>query len=69
MLEQVSAPPYNYDAFVPENFEPWLDFENSPPLDQKAPDFFLWPLEGGASSLGGIRSEHTYTVVEFGSFT
>jgi hypothetical protein len=30
---------YNYDAFVPENFERWLNFEASPPLGQKAPDF------------------------------
>jgi hypothetical protein len=60
---------YNYDAFVPEKFEPWLNFEESPPLGQQAPDFPLWPLEGGASSLGEVWSEHTYTVVEFGSFT
>lgn len=33
---------YNYDAFVPENFEPWLNFEESPPLGRKGPDFPLW---------------------------
>lgn len=69
MPEKNSPAPYNYDAFVPENFEPWLSFENSPPLGRKAPDFPLWPLEGGASSLAGVWSEHTYTIVEFGSFT
>lgn len=64
-----SPAPYNYEAFVPENFAPWLNFGNSPPLGQKAPDFSLWPLDGGASSLNEVWSEHTYTIVEFGSFT
>ncbi len=26
---------YNYDTFVPEKFEPWLNFESSPPLGQR----------------------------------
>ena len=60
---------YNYDAFVPEKFEPWLNFENSPPLGQKAPDFPLWELEGGETKLSAVWSAHVYTIVEFGSFT
>ncbi len=61
---------YNYDSFVPANFEPWLNFGASPPLGEPAPDFPLWPLEDrGETSLKEIWSSHTYTVVEFGSFT
>ena len=60
---------YNYDEFVPEKFEPWLNFEGSPPLGYPAPDFPLWYLDGRETSLGGIWSQHTYTIVEFGSFT
>lgn len=60
---------YNYDAFVPEKFEPWLNFEASPPLGQSAPDFPLWELDGGRTRLSVIWSSYTYTIVEFGSFT
>ncbi len=60
---------YNYDAFVPANFEPWLNFEASPPLGQPAPDFPLWKLDGSETHLSKIWSGHTYTIVEFGSFT
>jgi hypothetical protein len=61
---------YNYDAFVPEKFEPWLNFDASPPLSQLAPDFPLWRLEDRQqTSLKEIWSAHSYTVVEFGSFT
>jgi len=61
---------YNYDAFTPENFEPWMNFQASPPLGQPAPDFPLWRLDDGAeSSLKAIWAEHALTVVEFGSFT
>lgn len=60
---------YNYDSFVPEKFEPWMNFEQSPPVGQKAPDFPLWTLEGAERSLSTLWSENTYTVVEFGSFT
>ncbi len=60
---------YNYDAFVPEKFEPWLNFENSPPVGIPAPDFPLWTLEGEETVLTDIWSSHTYTIVEFGSFT
>lgn len=60
---------YNYDAFVPEKFEPWMKFETSPPLGQQAPDFPLWRLDGSETRLSDIWAAHTYTVVEFGSFT
>lgn len=61
---------YNYDSFVPENFEQWLNFPASPPLGQPAPDFPLWRLEDQQqTSLSAVWTSHTYTVVEFGSFT
>ncbi len=60
---------YNYDAFVPEKFMPWMRFDESPPLGQKAPDFPLWTLDGQEVRLSAIWSQHVYTVVEFGSFT
>jgi hypothetical protein len=60
---------YNYDAFVPEQFEPWLNFAASPPLGQPAPDFPLWELDGAETRLSAVWARHAYTVVEFGSFT
>ncbi|MDP9313811.1 MAG: hypothetical protein M3R24_23520 [Chloroflexota bacterium] len=60
---------YNYDAFVPDKFERWLNFEASRPLGQSAPDFSLWDLDGRETQLSAIWSQFTYTVVEFGSFT
>lgn len=60
---------YNYDAFVPEKFTPWMNFEQSPPLGQTAPDFPLWPLVGGETTLSTLWSAYTFLVVEFGSFT
>lgn len=61
---------YNYDAFTPENFQPWMNFHNSPPLGQPAPDFPLWQLDDGDETrLKAIWSNHAFTVVEFGSFT
>jgi hypothetical protein len=61
---------YNYDAFVPEKFSPWMRFDESPPLGQPAPSFPLWRLEDGSeASLEAIWSENRFTVVEFGSFT
>lgn len=60
---------YNYDEFTPEKFLPWLNFEASPPLGQPAPDFPLWHLDGAETRLSEIWSRHTYTIVEFGSFT
>ncbi len=60
---------YNYDAFVPAKFAPWMNFAASPPLGKGAPDFPLWHLDGAATRLGEIWSRHAYTIVEFGSFT
>jgi hypothetical protein len=65
---------YNYDEFTRENVLPWLNFENSPPVGQPAPDFPLWTLGdqeryGTKTSLREIWSAHTFTIVEFGSFT
>lgn len=60
---------YNYDAFVPEKFEPWLRFDESPPLGQPAPDFPLTHLDGATTRLSEIWAAHRYTIVEFGSFT
>ena len=60
---------YNYDAFVPEKFGPWMRFHQSPPLGQPAPDFPLTALDGTSTRLSEIWSAHIYTVVEFGSFT
>ncbi len=69
MTAQDPTSRYNYDSFVPEKFGPWLNFEESPPLGKKAPDFPLWGLDGTETSLGELWTEHTHTVVEFGSFT
>ncbi|RMG90274.1 MAG: hypothetical protein D6706_19935 [Chloroflexi bacterium] len=60
---------YNYDEFTREKVLPWLNFEASPPLGQKAPDFPLWHLDGTETRLSEIWSQHLYTIVEFGSFT
>jgi hypothetical protein len=60
---------YNYDQFVHSKFEPWLNFEDSPPLGRPAPDFPLWRLDGSQTSLKEVWSSHAHTVVEFGSFT
>lgn len=60
---------YNYDEFTPAKVLPWLNFHNSPPVGQQAPDFPLWPLDGTPTSLSAIWSQHRLTVVEFGSFT
>jgi hypothetical protein len=37
---------YNYDEFVPEKFERWIRFGESPILGQPAPDYPLWDLDG-----------------------
>ena len=55
---------YNYAAFVPEKFEPWLNFTASPPLGQMAPDFPLWELDGQETRLSAVWSRHIYTSVE-----
>ena len=60
---------YNYDSFIPQNFEPWMRFDQSPKVGEAAPDFPLWDLDEYQTSLSEIWSQNTYTVVEFGSFT
>ena len=60
---------YNYDSFVPENFHPWMRFEESPSLGETAPDFALTRLDGSSVNLKDVVSEHVYTIAEFGSFT
>ena len=60
---------YNYDEFVPEKFKPWMNFSNSPPLGYPAPDFPVWQLDGGGTTLREIWSQNTFTIIEFGSFT
>ena len=60
---------YNYDEFTPEKVLPLLNFEKSPSVGQPAPDFPLWHLNGDEVNLRDIWSSHTYTIVEFGSFT
>lgn len=60
---------YNYDTFIPEKFEPWMRFDESPPLGQPAPDFPLTRQDGTITRLSEIWSAHLYTIVEFGSFT
>ena len=60
---------YNYDEFTASKVFPWMRFEASPPLGQTAPDFPLWSLDGRETRLSEIWSGHTYTIVEFGSFT
>ncbi len=60
---------YNYDLFIPENFGPWMQFDQSPPVGIAAPDFPLWDLDENQTSLSEIWSQNSYTIVEFGSFT
>ena len=60
---------YNYDEFTPAKVLPWLNFDNSPPLGELAPDFPLWQLDGAATTLSQIWRQNQLTVVEFGSFT
>ena len=60
---------YNYDSFVPEFFEPWLRFEESPALGRVAPDFDLVDLDLNETRLKEVVAESAYTIVEFGSFT
>ncbi len=61
---------YNYDKFIPENFEPLMRFDKSPILGTPAPDFPLWNLaDRQQTSLKELWSNNLYLVVEFGSFT
>ena len=69
MSDQSLIERYNYDEFIPEKFEPGMKFEESPRLDKPAPDSSLWDLEGRETRFSAVWSAHTYTIVEFGSFT
>lgn len=60
---------YNYDEFIPAKFEPWMCFDESPPLGEKGPDFPLTYLDGTETRLSEVLAKNTYTIVEFGSFT
>ena len=60
---------YNYDSFVPENFQPWLNFASSPPMGRVVSDFPLWDLDEKETTLKTILSHNDFTIVEFGSFT
>ena len=69
MTDQALTQAYNYDAFVPEKFEPWMNFSASFPLGVKVPDFPLWRLDETRTSLLDELRQHRLTFVEFGSFT
>lgn len=69
MSEQDLITGYNYDDFVPAKVLPWMRFGDSPKLGEKAPDFPLWHLDGSETRLSEIWKAHSYTIVEFGSFT
>jgi hypothetical protein len=60
---------YNYDEFVREKFEPWMNFHASPSLGEVGPDFALWDLDGEPTTLHAVLADSRYVVVEFGSFT
>jgi hypothetical protein len=60
---------YNYDSFVPENFEPWMNFDASPKTGTVGLDFTLRNLDRSPIKLSDVWSQHDYTIVEFGSFT
>lgn len=61
---------YNYDEFVPEKFEQWMRFHESPPLGEVAPSFPLWRLDDRQeTSLKALWTNSSYLVVEFGSFS
>lgn len=69
MAKKTLAEQYNYDEFVPEKFERWLRFEDSPALGKPVPDFALFNLDQTPTSLSSELSKFAYTIVEFGSFT
>ena len=69
MNEQDLLTKYNYDSFVPEKFQPWMRFDESPLAGSTGPDFSLWDLEERETSLSQVWSAHQFTIVEFGSFT
>jgi hypothetical protein len=60
---------YNYDSFMPEKFEQWLNFDASPMVGKLVPEFPLWQLDQTPISLHAVLAQHQYTMIEFGSFT
>ena len=60
---------YNYGSFVPEKFEPWMNFNASPKTGTVGSDFPLWNLDQTQTRLSETWSRYDYTIVEFGSFT
>lgn len=60
---------YNYDSFVPEKYERWLNFESSLPLGKIVPDFNLWDLDELQTTLLTEVNRNPLTFIEFGSFT
>jgi len=60
---------YNYDSFVPEKFEQWMNFEASPKTGTLGIDSPLWNLDQTPTRLSENWSQHDFTIVEFGSFT
>jgi hypothetical protein len=69
IVEDAILAAYNYDTFVGEKVEPWLNFEESPPLGQPAPDFPVTTLDGQVVQLSEVWRKAAYTIVEFGSLT
>jgi hypothetical protein len=68
--QQTLTERYNYDSFIPSNFEPWMQFDSSPPIGQQGPDFPLWRLKDREEiRLSDVWGSHRFLVVEFGSFT
>ena len=69
MQAKKHQPEYNYDTFIPEKFEPWMRFDDSPPLGERGPNFTLFTLDEEKIRLSDVLGGSLYTVVEFGSFT
>ena len=69
MIEKDLITRYNYDAFTPDKFNPWMRWEESPSVGETGPDFTLWDLDENPITLHEIFKSSTFTIVEFGSFT
>jgi hypothetical protein len=69
MAEKNLLKNYNNDSFIPENFEQWMRFDESPKVGSSALDFPLWNLDEQETSLSEIWKKNQITIVEFGSFT